>query len=58
MRLMLSEKGECEIDQSEVNTKVKVIYEGRPLMAGGIWKEGVHRVRTVSQHCELRAKNN
>lgn len=25
---MLSEKGECEIDQEEVNAEMKVIFEG------------------------------
>lgn len=45
---MLSEKGKCEIDQSEINTEGKVIFEGLPPMAGGIWRESVHRAMTVS----------
>lgn len=45
---MLSGKGACEIDQSEINTETKVIFEGLTLMAEGIWNESVYRVMTVS----------
>lgn len=57
VRLMLSEKGECEIDQWEINTERKVIFEGLPPMAGGIWKE-CPQGNDCLKHFELRAENN